>query len=504
MFQINEYISNEFLKLFLNTSVLIFIFWGIGKVFQRKTKILGELNVSISIGFVLYLLLTYILYIPLIIFDANIVFFQWLETIKNFLLIISLFIFFEYWKPKFNKEKNYSVINFIFIVSVWAVFMIIGKYSEIFIRFDETSVLNESIFLFSQGDINSIQPSTDSLTKAIYKTNIFNYTLATWTVNFSLELKTIYTMLVPLISIIIITQSIYALFKPKKGIRNTILYILSSINAVFWTMLVTTDASAQITAAIIIFAIIVLFKYYSSFEGDPWVLNFIIFASWLTTGFNAWGIIIYISISVITIITSYEKEANPTNNLAIALSLLSLTFAVMLFEFSTAYFVILITVSAIVLIPAWTLQRSNKSNEIFNVEQYVSKNINWIMLSIYLTLVVAFSIIAGTNWQSYESILIDLFTNKANLDSKFWNYFISISLEVIYFVLFILSIFMAFKFKNNFSKMYIVLYLLALNPLINPIYIILFNLEVNIYANLFIAATTTVVSLVQFVLGDKV
>jgi len=63
---------------------------------------------------------------------------------------------------------------------------------------------------------------------------------------------------------------------------------------------------------------------------------------------------------------------------------------------------------------------------------------------------------------------------------------------------------MAFKFKNNFSKMYIVLYLLALNPLINPIYIILFNLEVNIYANLFIAATTTVVSLVQFVLGDKV
>ncbi len=254
----------------------LFIFYSLGRILQKRLNFNNShILISIPIGFILFLGISFIFELPFALFDVADSFASTLLLIKELLIFAIIFIYFSDWKPTFNSSGFYlSIHDYVLFISVF-----------IFIVY----VILMNVFLISFNELSGIKEKATF--DSIFTTLTLNqYNIQFLTTNNFISQDWYYEWFIYLLYSIFIF-SISTLFTRNKTTNlslNTILGFVTSMIVINIFFLVASDQQLLFEFIILFLAMSILFDYYGRWTKDDYniILVFLVLFILYTVSYN--------------------------------------------------------------------------------------------------------------------------------------------------------------------------------------------------------------------------
>ncbi|AHK22668.1 hypothetical protein X271_00582 [Candidatus Hepatoplasma crinochetorum Av] len=498
MFLIGIIFQEDFsiLKLFFAFFLLIFIFYGLGKIILNNFKVERNNNYfAFFIGFLFYQLLTFFSYSIIIVLNYNLDYLNYFSDIIDVVLIIYILISYRvWWFQSFNinkKEIFHFAFIYIFTFLFIYIFIILENNLSWFNNYEQDlNYLTINNIINNNSVTELFKPYNNNLDYyAIFQTNYYWIMILTKDLNIDLDLIVKYFL--PAIYILLILFLIKGLIIDEKNLRSILLFLIFGIIIIF-VFGYQDVISIKFYLLFNFLAIIIIFlRYVNNYYKDNGYLSFIIILtlSFYTTTYYA--IVLTISIAFALIFYLIYTKENIFNIIYYFLLVLFIEAGFYFYAINIFYALIFIAFfGLIILLPFTFVLLIKNQKQIHKFEILVKenqKNATFILsLLLSLGIILALSISASNYFDNLTLLFNDpLFKETNNFDSKY----LSIPLYIILFTL-NLFIFLSFYYQNkddkykkfnDFFLFFALLFLILFNMFSIPIWVIFFDLPVPMF-----------------------
>lgn len=338
MFLVKLISKNNNVELSLYFILIMFIFYALGRIVQSRTSLKkNTTTLAIPIGFVAYLSVTQIFYMPLIFFSLQGNIINFIENIKEFIVIIFVVSYYKEWLPQkkisFSNIRSTSIIIFS-TLSLITIFILMTLYFKWFMP-----TINSSVYTL-KGFVNSIEDLANGR-KIFFDTHINNissgfekyettyYWMANISHNLNIDVKVIVNIFIPIISVIVVSSIVQSFLIDAEGsiISNAISWLVS----LFFIIILGIFGSQNeyfLPLVVIIFILFLLLSF--SLQEIPnnklIITSLILLTSFLSTTYLSLFLMIICG-SVATLVSS-AKNSNYVFNVFIFLNILFASFVI--------------------------------------------------------------------------------------------------------------------------------------------------------------------------------
>ncbi len=480
MFWIYSIFENEYLQLFLSTTILLLIFYAVGRIIQNKFSFRkSNVYISIPLGLIAFLSINQIFYLPVILLGLDSEIFNIIDTLKIILILTLVIIFYETWIPKvsFNGLKILvmSAISILIAFSIYILFSIyLKEFNNIdFIWLNNISNIdsNNGVGYFFYSDANSNIEFVMKKYQSIY----YWIFISSQSGDISLEkVMNFQITIIWLISISLIIQSEFINY--ERTIINYVLVTMTSLIPIIILGFVSPTSDIFYTISISLILWLILWNYLkrplsSDFIVFIFLLGILSFTSAGTHPLNYLMIFGFLSIIVILL-----QKGNITkaivhfliviSSISLFIILALLTSNLISFPEAILYSFILGLLSLLFITPLFSLEYSNsRNNELSEFEKIITNKffnitiIISIILTIFSLVIIVFvhNLLFVSELKSFFSEL-NLFGNVAWIGLLLY-------VVVILFPLLMSIIFFTLGYKNKFLQLFII-FNLILNPFV--------------------------------------
>ncbi len=444
MFSLLGLMNNGIATLVLWLMYFTLITFILGRIVQNRTKLFHtDYSMAIPIGFVVYFLTTFTLYLIPSMFDATTVFYIWLEAFKDLALVLIAIVFFKDWVPtSYYKLDKRQVYKNIYLFSVIA--FIIGMVYVFESNFDWFNEIWSTTDLAILEDINysianeNLAPSVTYMTGQAGESYNSNQVFFYWVIGslatdaLSLELFIYYLM-----PIIILIVSIFAFHFYLEKFHNTNFNYFVLLIGSFALMLIFGITSPingiQMALALNGIAMISII-YHAKYTSKNQYILFAITNYFLLFFIIPSGLMIFTVIGLTLILYSWQFKTTILN-LSIYWTLLE-TILLTLFFYSISIFGAILTMVFGLLIFA-SLITYKINRERANLEKYTEKSrskeivILLLVATIILTAIFLPSSLKNNEkpFQHFFTEQLTLFSNP-NVNKNFNSFIVTMALMI--------------------------------------------------------------------------
>jgi len=499
MFLIKLISSNSLVELSLYFIFLMFLFHAIGRIVQNKTSFKKSVTtLSIPFGFVSYLFVTQIFYLPLIFLSLDSSVIVFMDGIKEFLIFIFIVSYYSDWIPRkninFSNIRSFSIKISSIVILVF-VFFIMSIYLDWFMSnvplggggYSYNFV--SGIRALSNGWSNTFNTHTNQVASGFEKYETTYYWMANVIHKTGSSATTVTNVFIPLISVVVltlITQSF--LVDVEKSIVSYFVALIVSFVFIVLLGFIGSENEYFISIVIILFisSLIFSFSMDKNPTNKPIVISLLLLIIFTTMTYFSLYIIIILG-TLITFI-SLEKKTNYVFNVLIFLNIFFISLIIysvlilpMAIPTSKYLYYLLITVLLymIFVFPTYSLWNSFERKK--DQQLLVNKiNSSLIIYAISISVATLLSVALIENLQSLPSWkdnfikFFDVISNKLWLSITLW-----LSLIAIPSILVIV-------YKNKIPHSSILtsiafINLLFINPITMMFVLYIFHLKVTAY-----------------------
>ena len=450
MFLIKLISSNSLVELSLYFIFLMFLFHAIGRIVQDKISFKKSVTtLSIPFGFVSYLFVTQIFYIPLIFFSFEGNAFVFIDGIKEFLMFIFVMSYYSDWIPRKNinlsnlRSFSIKISSIIILVSI---FFLMSFYLDWFMpneplgggRYSYNFV--NGIKNLANGRVNTFNTHLNQVASGFEKYETTYYWMANIANTTGYEATTIINVFIPLISVVVlilITQSF--LVDVEKSIISYFIALIVSF--LFITLLGFIGSENEYFISLLIFLFISLLIF--SFSMDKYPTNKPVSISLLLliifTTITYFSLYIIIILGALITFVSLEKKCNYVFNVLIFLNIFfgllivySLLILPMIIPTSKYLYYLIITVILYMMFvfPTYSLWSSSERKK---DQQSLMNKINSSLMSyiIFISIATLLSVFLVSKIQSFPTIKDNFEKFFSAISNKLW-------LSIILWLLFIM------------------------------------------------------------------
>ena len=464
-------------------------FYMLGRVFQKKTKLfIGSISSSLFMGFILFILITYLSLTPLIILGANLQSIIIVNLIKD--IIIGIFILFNYqnwmWDFKFlnnkiNIQKTFfagfclilTIIIVYFLPNIISSVLPDNEINKFYSGIDNLYSGKQKIFYVDPSNIKSFENN-------LHITSTYYYWITSIMKTFNIDdarvLNKLFLICLSTLILFSVNQTLIRYIFNRRSFFGFTLTSLLTITIQVIMAFIPPILGFHFSSIFALITILLLMDYYSMKETNSFTLIYIGIINFSSIFFSGIFIITNLTLLLSIIVFLVYTKKPFINVFRFYIIVLFLGLTALLWFYNNFGAIVILGTSILITIYSLSNYYTN-SYKTFKIEKIFYKNRGTLLLSIFIVLLIVSIIIIGIDPTSYVGRIKNYFTQWYLISPLMFVLFILSTVILITFGTYnIITFKISDKPLNQVSVLFAIHWILFFNPLtINLISIIIID-----------------------------